>query len=136
MNTQSANLSGGNKRKLCVANALIGSPQLLFLDEPSTGLDPLAKKYLWNLLYSTVRNRNASMLLTTHTLTEAEYLSDKIGIMINGEFKCFGTLVQLKNKYGRGIRITLKACPDFTIDSIALKFSQEYPNAKRFGQPQ
>lgn len=55
---------------------------------------------------------------------------------INGEFKCFGTLVQLKNKYGRGIRITLKACPDFTIDSIALKFSQEYPNAKRFGQPQ
>lgn len=82
MNTQSANLSGGNKRKLCVANALIGSPQLLFLDEPSTGLDPLAKKYLWNLLYSTVRNRNASMLLTTHTLTEAEYLSDKIGIMV------------------------------------------------------
>jgi len=69
-------------RKLCVANSVIGCPSIYFLDEPSTGLDPIAKRCLWNILSTAVRIQNSSMLLTTHNISEAENLCHKIGILV------------------------------------------------------
>ena len=77
--TKAVNLSGGNKRKLCVANALIGGPSLQFFDEPSTGLDPIAKRYLWNTLTLSLQKRRSSIILTTHSMNEAETLCNRIG---------------------------------------------------------
>lgn len=73
-------LSGGNKRRLCVAMAFIGAPNLLFMDEPSTGLDPQARHHLWNTIKQTISMRNSSILLTTHSMPEAEALCNKIGM--------------------------------------------------------
>ena len=72
-------LSGGNKRKLCVALAMIGGPKLLFLDEPSTGMDPVARKYLWTLIKEVMKSTNGAMVLTTHYMQEAELVADKLG---------------------------------------------------------
>ena len=83
---RSANkLSGGNKRKLCVAICMIGTPSLMFLDEPSTGMDPVARKNLWNLIKEVMKTRKAAMVLTTHYMQEAELIGDKLG-MINSLF--------------------------------------------------
>ena len=83
---KSKNLSGGNKRKLCVSIALIGGPDMLFFDEPSSGVDPIARRFLWNTLIQSLKLRNASITLTTHSMHEAENLCSKIGILINGKF--------------------------------------------------
>ena len=75
-------LSGGNKRKLCVANCMIGAPSLIFLDEPSTGMDPVARSYLWTLIKDMMKAKKASMVLTTHYMQEAELVGDKLGILL------------------------------------------------------
>ena len=106
-NKRAQNLSGGNKRKLCVANALIGSPSLIFLDEPSSGMDPLARRFLWNSIQQILSLRQASIVLTTHSMYEAESLSNKIGILINGRFVCIGPTQHLKQKYSQGYKVTV-----------------------------
>ena len=85
-------LSGGNKRKLSVAMAMIGNPPIVFLDEPSTGMDPQARRFMWNIIsdISTKRQKSA-VILTTHSMEEAEALSTKMGIMVKGLFKCLGS---------------------------------------------
>jgi ATP-binding cassette subfamily A (ABC1) protein 3 len=102
-------LSGGNKRKLSVAIALIGNPPLVFLDEPSTGVDPQAKRFMWNIVskISTLKKKSA-VIITTHSMEEAEALATKMGIMVEGEFKCFGTSQHIKNKYGTGYEMEIK----------------------------
>ena len=77
--TKAKNLSGGNKRKLCFSDAVIGNPSLIFLDEPSTGLDPIARRYLWRTLIEISKKRKISLVLTTHSMVEAEFLCNKIG---------------------------------------------------------
>ena len=101
-------LSGGNKRKLCTALALIGNPSLQFFDEPSSGMDPLARKGLWRCLKLNKELRDGGVVFTTHSLPEAESLCDKIGILVNGEFKCFGSVQHLKQKYSEGYRLTVQ----------------------------
>ncbi|EGR34524.1 hypothetical protein IMG5_008730 [Ichthyophthirius multifiliis] len=127
--TKSANLSGGNKRKLCVANALIGSPSLLFLDEPSTGLDPIAKRQLWKCLKEVLFQKQSSIVLTTHSLQEAEDLCDKISIQVNGEFVCLDSLQNLRDKYGNGYKIYIKLNQNNQQD-IRNSINQLYNNAK------
>ena len=84
-------MSGGNKRKLCVADALIGGSDITFFDEPSTGVDPISRRFLLNTLKRNVQLRNCSAILTTHTIEEAELLSERIGIIVDGKFMCIGT---------------------------------------------
>lgn len=72
-------LSGGNKRKLCVAISMMGAPKLLFLDEPSTGMDPVARSRLWGLIKDIMAVKQGSMVLTTHYMQEAELIGDKLG---------------------------------------------------------
>jgi len=108
-NIQVNNLSGGNKRKTSVAVALLGNPPLVFLDEPSTGVDPQAKRFMWDIVskISTQRKKSA-VIITTHSMEEAEALCTKMGIMVAGEFKCFGSSQHIKDKYGTGYEIELK----------------------------
>lgn len=90
-NRQSRKLSGGNMRKLCVALALIGSPNVQFFDEPSTGIDPIARRYLWNSIMLNVKLRQSAIVLTTHQMKEADTLCNNIGILVNGKLQCIGS---------------------------------------------
>jgi len=82
-------LSGGNKRKLSVALALLGKPPIVLLDEPSAGMDPKARRFLWTVVS---RITNSAVVLTTHSMEEAEALSTKMGIMMRGgTFRCIGS---------------------------------------------
>ena len=98
-------LSGGQKRKLCIALALIGNSQLVLLDEPTSGMDVIAKKALWEFLRGYKKDK--IIILTTHSLDEAEYLGDRIGIMSMGKFICSGTSSFLKEKYPSGYNLNL-----------------------------
>jgi ATP-binding cassette subfamily A (ABC1) protein 3 len=66
---QAGNLSGGNKRKLCVSMAMLANPKIMFFDEPSSGVDPISRRFLWKSLYMSASKKNASMVLTTHTMS-------------------------------------------------------------------
>ena len=92
-NTKAANLSGGNKRKLVCAMSLIASPKIMFLDEPTTGVDPVSRRSLFKMLQCL---KGTSIMMTTHRMDEAEALCDKIVIMINGRFVCYGSANHLK----------------------------------------
>lgn len=91
-------LSGGWQRRLSIAMALIGEPKILFLDEPTLGLDVLARSDLWDTIRS-LKGR-ITMILTTHYMEEAEALSDRIGIMKSGELLALGTAEELKKLAG------------------------------------
>lgn len=103
-------LSGGMKRRLCVAMALVGGSRCVFLDEPTTGLDPVSKRQLWRIVSSAKKDR--SIILTTHDLFEAEVLSQRIGMMALGELKALGTPLHLKNKFASGSRLVVDFRPD------------------------
>eukprot|EP01105_Mastigella_eilhardi_P012724 TRINITY_DN2905_c0_g1_i1.p1 TRINITY_DN2905_c0_g1~~TRINITY_DN2905_c0_g1_i1.p1 ORF type:complete len:1245 (-),score=294.06 TRINITY_DN2905_c0_g1_i1:763-4497(-) len=96
-------LSGGMKRRLCVALAAVGSPRIVVLDEPSTGLDPVNRQSLWKMLQEFKQDK--VIVLTTHSMEEAEVLGDRIGIMVKGKLRCIGTPLHLKNKYGNGYHL-------------------------------
>jgi len=101
--------SGGNKRKLSVAIAMIGNPPVVFLDEPSTGMDPEARRFMWNVISKISRERKlSSVILTTHSMEEAEALATKMGIMVDGNLQCLGTSQHIKNKFGGGYEIEIK----------------------------
>jgi ABC-type multidrug transport system ATPase subunit len=100
-------LSGGNKRKVSSAIAFIGRPYVVILDEPTTGMDPAARRYLWTVIKK-ARDLGLTIVLTTHSMEESEALSTKLGIMVNGQFKCFGSVQHLKSKYGKGYTLIVK----------------------------
>lgn len=99
--------SGGNKRKLSTAIALIGCPPLLLLDEPTTGMDPQARRMLWNTIVSIIREGRA-VVLTSHSMEECEALCTRLAIMVKGTFQCLGTIQHLKYKFGDGYIVTMK----------------------------
>ncbi|XP_030254763.1 retinal-specific phospholipid-transporting ATPase ABCA4a isoform X2 [Sparus aurata] len=99
--------SGGNKRKLSTAIAMIGCPALVLLDEPTTGMDPLSRRFLWNSIMSVIQDRRA-VVLTSHSMEECEALCTRLAIMVNGSFKCLGTIQHLKYKFGDGYVVTMK----------------------------
>lgn len=96
-------LSGGMKRRLQIARALLHQPSILFLDEPTVGLDPQTRRRLWEIILELNREHRMTMLLTTHYMEEVEYLCDRIGIMDKGTLIEKGTLAELRQKHGEGI---------------------------------
>ena len=107
----SGKLSGGNKRKLIVAIAMIGSPQILLLDEPSSGIDPEARRLMCNLIHKMLTKNHSSVIISTHSMDEVENLCNKIGIIDNGELIFFGALNEIKEKYGYGYEINIRIKP-------------------------
>uniref|UniRef100_A0A8C1ZZ12 P-type phospholipid transporter n=1 Tax=Cyprinus carpio TaxID=7962 RepID=A0A8C1ZZ12_CYPCA len=99
--------SGGNKRKLSTAIAMIGCPPLVLLDEPTTGMDPHSRRFLWTAILSIIRDGRA-VVLTSHSMEECEALCTRLAIMVNGTFKCLGTIQHLKYKFGGGYVVTMK----------------------------
>uniref|UniRef100_A0A672MVA1 P-type phospholipid transporter n=1 Tax=Sinocyclocheilus grahami TaxID=75366 RepID=A0A672MVA1_SINGR len=99
--------SGGNMRKLSTAMALIGGPPVVFLDEPTTGMDPKARRALWNCILSIIKE-GRSVVLTSHSMEECEALCTRMAIMVNGRFRCLGSVQHLKNKFGDGYTIILR----------------------------
>lgn len=104
---RAGNLSGGNKRKLSVAIACIGNPPVVFLDEPSAGMDPEARKNMWKVINS-IKSQKVSIILTTHSMDEAEALCNNIAIMVAGRLRCYGTSTHIKNKFGSGYEFFMK----------------------------
>lgn len=102
-------LSGGMKRRLSVSIAMIGNPEFIILDEPSTGLDILAREKLWQSIE--IAKENKAIMLTTHSLEEAETLSDRVAIMSHGKLKCIGKAEELKLRLGRGHHFSVSLPP-------------------------
>ena len=99
LNKKAGKLSGGWQRRLSIAMALIGEPKILFLDEPTLGLDVIARAELWDTIRAL--KGKITIILTTHYMEEAEALSDRIGIMKNGSLVALGTSDELKAKSGK-----------------------------------
>lgn len=105
----SGTLSGGNKRKLSVAIAIVGNPPIILLDEPSAGMDPEARRFMWSVVANIASQKTSAVILTSHLMEEAEALCTKMGIMVKGGiFKCFGSSQHIKNKYGIGFEVEIK----------------------------
>ncbi|XP_030854731.1 ATP-binding cassette sub-family A member 5 isoform X4 [Strongylocentrotus purpuratus] len=103
-------LSGGTKRKLCFALSMLGNPKIVLLDEPSTGMDPSSKRFLWNVITSSFLEKKGA-ILTTHSMEEADAVCSRVGIMIQGQLRCLGTTQHLKDKYGGGYILEIKLNP-------------------------
>uniref|UniRef100_A0AAQ4P0T4 P-type phospholipid transporter n=1 Tax=Gasterosteus aculeatus aculeatus TaxID=481459 RepID=A0AAQ4P0T4_GASAC len=99
--------SGGNKRKLSTAIALIGCPGVIFLDEPTTGMDPKARRFLWDCILSIIKE-GRSVILTSHSMEECEALCTRMAIMVNGHFKCLGSIQHLKSRFGDGYTVIVR----------------------------
>ena len=95
-NDKAKTLSGGMQRRLSIAMALISNPKLVFLDEPTLGLDVVSRRELWHFIKEL--KSNTTVVLTTHYLEEAEALSDQIGIMKDGKLMAVGTAEELKRQ--------------------------------------
>lgn len=108
LNKPAGTLSGGNKRKLSVALAMLGNPPIIFLDEPSNGMDPEARRFMWAVIQKiSTQRKKSSVILTTHSMEEAETLCRRMGIMVKGRFKCLGTSTGIKDRYGAVILTNL-----------------------------
>ncbi|PNF40610.1 ATP-binding cassette sub-family A member 3 [Cryptotermes secundus] len=106
-NRKCGTYSGGNKRKLSTAMALIGNPPIVFLDEPTSGVDPVARRNLWTVLTS-IQKSGQSVVLTSHSMEECEALCNRLAIMVAGQFVCMGGVQYLKQKFGQGFTIMVK----------------------------
>jgi ATP-binding cassette, subfamily A (ABC1), member 3 len=127
-------LSGGNKRKLSVAMAIIGNPPIILLDEPSAGMDPEARRFMWTVVARISQQRKRSaVILTTHSMEEAEALSTKMGIMVKGGvFKCFGSSQHIKNKFATGyeIEVKIKKLTNEELKALGVGFGYDTAQAK------
>jgi ATP-binding cassette, subfamily A (ABC1), member 3 len=137
-NKLAGTLSGGNKRKTSVAVALIGAPPLVFLDEPSTGMDPVARRFMWRAIARVATERKqCSIILTTHSMEEVEALCERIGIMVGGRLRCLGTAQHLKNTHGQGFMSDMRlATPTLLMTDAVLVAIQRIlgPAAAASGQ--
>ncbi|XP_034994859.1 glucosylceramide transporter ABCA12 [Zootoca vivipara] len=98
--------SYGTNRKLSTALALLGKPSILLLDEPSSGMDPNAKRHLWKIITEEVQNQ-CSVILTSHSMEECEALCTRLAIMVNGCFRCLGSLQHIKSRFGKGFTVKM-----------------------------
>ncbi|GFO31417.1 ATP-binding cassette sub-family a member 5 [Plakobranchus ocellatus] len=102
------NLSGGTKRKLSYMMSMLGSPQFVLMDEPSTGMDPQSKRFLWDTINASFKDTTRGAILTTHYMEEADALCNRVGIMVNGALQCLGSTQHLKDKFGSGYILEVK----------------------------
>lgn len=104
-----ASFSGGMKRRLSVVIATIGDPKIVFLDEPTTGMDPINRRYVWSFIEKFKKDR--VIILTTHSMEEADVLGDRIAIMAHGKIRAYGDTTSLKTKFGTGYKLSIISDP-------------------------
>ena len=129
--TWASQLSGGNKRRLSVALAIIGAPTITILDEPSSGVDVVTQRILWNVIRDL--RHMSSVVVSTHSMEEAVSLHDKIGIMMKGRLVCADTASNLQRRYGRKMILQISAsagCAEQVCDAVLEKFNARL--AERF----
>ena len=119
--------SGGNKRKLCVGVALIGEPQIVFLDEPSTGVDPFSRRLMWTLIASTMKGR--SVILTSHMMEEVQALCQRICILSKGRMQCLGSAQQLIERYGDGYEVHIAVKSNEVKAAVVAEIQSSLPAA-------
>ncbi|XP_070383250.1 phospholipid-transporting ATPase ABCA3-like isoform X2 [Dermacentor albipictus] len=112
--------SGGSRRKLSIAMALIGNPPVVFLDEPTAGVDPAARRKIWQGLDDVQKLMGAAVILTSHSMEECEALCQRISIMVNGSFRCLGSTQHLKSKFGEGFTVIVKMGQEQATSSNAM----------------
>mmetsp|Transcript_3349 Transcript_3349/g.6402 ORF Transcript_3349/g.6402 Transcript_3349/m.6402 type:complete len:1761 (+) Transcript_3349:6162-11444(+) len=117
-NRKAQHLSGGMRRRLSIAIALIGAPEIVLLDEPTTGLDPSTRNRIWNLI-KLFMTPERGIIITTHMMTEADALCNRIGIMTRGELRVLGTQQRLKNEYGSGFTMQISLARNSREDANA-----------------
>ena len=115
-------LSGGQRQRLLVAIALVNQPELLFMDEPTTGLDPQARRNFWNMVEK-IKLRNTTLILTTHYMEEADFLCDEIAIMDKGKIIAYGEPKQLIAQHFKEVVLEL---PEDEVKNHALNIPMEY----------
>uniref|UniRef100_A0A673GSD4 P-type phospholipid transporter n=1 Tax=Sinocyclocheilus rhinocerous TaxID=307959 RepID=A0A673GSD4_9TELE len=129
LDKKAGSYSGGNMRKLSTAISLIGAPPVVFLDEPTTGMDPKARRALWNCIHSVIKE-GRSVVLTSHSMEECEALCTRMAIMVNGRFRCLGSVQHLKNRFGDGYTIILRvAGPDPDLQPVMKFIESELPGS-------
>ncbi|XP_028675904.1 ATP-binding cassette sub-family A member 5 isoform X2 [Erpetoichthys calabaricus] len=134
LHKQTKTLSAGIKRKLCFALSMLGNPQIVLLDEPSTGMDPKAKQRMWRAIRAAFKNRQRGAILTTHYMEEAEAVCDRVAIMVSGQLRCIGSIQHLKGKYGCGYSLEIKLREDMELQQVALLHKEVlriFPHAVR-----
>ncbi|XP_034843919.1 ATP-binding cassette sub-family A member 3-like [Mirounga leonina] len=121
-------LSGGMKRKLSIIIALIGGSQVVILDEPTSGMDPVSRRFTWDVLQQYKHDR--TILLTTHHMDEADVLGDRIAIMVKGSLQCCGSSIFLKRIYGVGYHIIMVKESHCNVEEIIRVVDQHIPEAR------
>ncbi|CAM6122589.1 unnamed protein product [Calypogeia fissa] len=121
--------SGGNKRKLALAIALVGDPAVVFLDEPSSGMDPVARRSMWDVIVDAITERNVSMVLTTHSMEECEALCGRVGVMVAGSLMCLGSIQHLKSRFGNGYNVELQCKRPENLQQIHGMITEFFPGA-------
>lgn len=126
IDAQSHTLSGGMKRKLSVGVAFCGGSKVVLCDEPSSGMDPAARRALWDVLQAEKKGR--TVLLSTHFMDEADVLGDRIAIMAEGQLKCYGSSFFLKKRYGTGYQLVCVKGPACKTNKVTAMLRKYLPN--------
>ena len=131
----SCKFSGGMKRRLSTACSLVGDPKVVYMDEPSTGLDPASRHRLWEVIAQS-KGKN-SILLTTHSMEEADVLCERLGIMGGGNMLCIGTSIDLKSRFGAGYRLSIHVSDKSVAASnkVSAVVTGLLPSAKLLNEP-
>jgi ABC-2 type transport system ATP-binding protein len=119
-NAYTVQLSGGQRQRLAIGIALLNQPKVLLLDEPTTGLDPTARREIWKILERLRHEFHTTMILTTHYMEEAEVLCERILIMDRGQFIASGTLSELNARHGAGDLVEMTFDREFDIGATNL----------------
>ncbi|NXC31749.1 ABCAA protein, partial [Campylorhamphus procurvoides] len=132
--TQAEKLSGGQKRKLSIGIAMLGNPQVLFLDEPTAGLDPLSRHQVWSLL----REHRAGrvILFSTQFMDEADILADRKAFISHGRLKCVGSSLFLKKKWGICYHLRIHVSESCDLENVTAQVKRYIPNATFSGHSQ
>ncbi|NXL00580.1 ABCAA protein, partial [Mesembrinibis cayennensis] len=124
-------LSAGITRKLCFAMCMLGNPEVLLLDEPSTGMDPNGQRCVWKMIRGALKTKETGAILTTHYMEEAEAVCDRVAIMVSGQLRCIGSIQYLKNKFGKGYLLEIKVKDPECTDLLHAEILRIFPSAAR-----
>ncbi|NXG78191.1 ABCAA protein, partial [Baryphthengus martii] len=129
LNKKIRKLSAGITRKLCFAICMLGSPTVLLLDEPSTGMDPRGQRCVWKMIRAALRTKETGAILMTHYMEEVEAVCDRVAIMVSGQLRYIGSIQYLKNRFGKGYLLEVKVKDPEHTDLLHAEILKIFPGA-------